>query len=496
MNTSAETKMKIVIAGGGTAGWLAAAALSHQMGQVLDITLVESSEIGTVGVGEATIPPMKAFHRMLQIDEQAFMRATHATFKLGINFENWKSQGESYFHSFGFTGKDTPITEFLHFWMRGREMGIAGEYGDYCPEYKAAMLNRFSTRTDPKLNHAFHLDAGLYAKFLKRIADAHGVKRVDGKIVHVGQDSHSGYITHITLDSGESIFGDLFIDCTGFRGLLIEQTLRTGYEDWTHWLPCDSAVAVQTKSVGPAVPYTRSIAHHAGWRWQIPLQHRVGNGLVFCSKYMSEDEAVSKLLNDVEGETLTEPKVIRFVTGKRKKGWNKNCVALGLASGFLEPLESTSIHLVMTALVRILRLLPERKICPSIIQEYNDQAASEMERIRDFIILHYKVTERDDSPFWQYCRQMEVPEQLAHRIQLFKDTGKSFQVEGELFRLNSWTQVMLGQGLVPEQYHPIARTMKSSDLKIFLQRLHDQVDHLVHGLPSHADFVREYCRAD
>lgn len=488
--------MKIVIAGGGTAGWLAAAALSHQMGQVLDITLVESSEIGTVGVGEATIPPMKAFHRMLQIDEQAFMRATHATFKLGINFENWKSQGESYFHSFGFTGKDTPITEFLHFWMRGREMGIAGEYGDYCPEYKAAMLNRFSTRTDPKLNHAFHLDAGLYAKFLKRIADAHGVKRVDGKIVHVGQDSHSGYITHITLDSGESIFGDLFIDCTGFRGLLIEQTLRTGYEDWTHWLPCDSAVAVQTKSVGPAVPYTRSIAHHAGWRWQIPLQHRVGNGLVFCSKYMSEDEAVSKLLNDVEGETLTEPKVIRFVTGKRKKGWNKNCVALGLASGFLEPLESTSIHLVMTALVRILRLLPERKICPSIIQEYNDQAASEMERIRDFIILHYKVTERDDSPFWQYCRQMEVPEQLAHRIQLFKDTGKSFQVEGELFRLNSWTQVMLGQGLVPEQYHPIARTMKSSDLKIFLQRLHDQVDHLVHGLPSHADFVREYCRAD
>lgn len=488
--------MKIVIAGGGTAGWLAAAALSHQMGQVLDITLVESSEIGTVGVGEATIPPVKAFHRMLQIDEQAFMRATHATFKLGINFENWKSQGESYFHSFGFTGKDTPITEFLHFWMRGREMGIAGEYGDYCPEYKAAMLNRFSTRTDPKLNHAFHLDAGLYAKFLKRIADAHGVKRVDGKIVHVGQDSHSGYITHITLDSGESIFGDLFIDCTGFRGLLIEQTLRTGYEDWTHWLPCDSAVAVQTKSVGPAVPYTRSIAHHAGWRWQIPLQHRVGNGLVFCSKYMSEDEAVSKLLNDVEGETLTEPKVIRFVTGKRKKGWNKNCVALGLASGFLEPLESTSIHLVMTALVRILRLLPERKICPSIIQEYNDQAASEMERIRDFIILHYKVTERDDSPFWQYCRQMEVPEQLAHRIQLFKDTGKSFQVEGELFRLNSWTQVMLGQGLVPEQYHPIARTMKSSDLKIFLQRLHDQVDHLVHGLPSHADFVREYCRAD
>lgn len=496
MNTSVEPKMKIVIAGGGTAGWLAAAALSHQMGQILDITLVESSEIGTVGVGEATIPPMKAFHRMLQINEQDFMRATHATFKLGINFENWKNQGDRYFHSFGFTGKDTPITEFLHFWIRGRELGIAGEYNDYCPEHQAAMLNRFSTRIEPKLNHAFHLDAGLYAKFLKKISDAHGVKRIDGKIAHVGQDSHSGYITHLVLDSGERILGDLFIDCTGFRGLLIEQTLKTGYEDWTHWLPCDSAVAIQTQSVGPAVPYTRSIAHHAGWRWQIPLQHRVGNGLVFCSKYMSEDEAVGKLLKDIDGQKLTEPRVIRFVTGKRKKSWNKNCVALGLASGFLEPLESTSIHMVMTALVRILRLLPGRKICPSIIKEYNDQAATEMERIRDFIILHYKVTERDDSPFWRFCREMDIPEQLAHRIQLFRDTGKSFQIEGELFRLNSWTQVMLGQGLVPEQYHPIVRTMKSRDLVAFLQRLHDQIEHLVHGLPSHADFVREYCSAD
>lgn len=486
-------KMKIVIAGGGTAGWLAAATLAHQMGEVLDITLVESAEIGTVGVGEATIPPMKAFHRLLRIDEQAFMKATHATFKLGIRFENWKSIGDSYIHSFGFTGKDTLITEFIHFWLRGKELGVAKEYPDYCPEHRAAVLNRFSTRCEPKLNHAFHLDAGLYAKFLRKIAEARGAKAIEGKIAQVEQDPHSGNITQLLLESGQKIPGDLFIDCTGFRGLLIEQTLRTGYEDWTHWLPCNSAVAVQTESTGPAVPYTRAIAHHAGWRWRIPLQHRVGNGLVFSNQYMSEDEAVGKLLNDIEGKTLTEPRIIRFVTGKRKKSWNKNCVAIGLASGFLEPLESTSIHMIMTALVRILRLLPDRNFTPTIIEEYNKQASSEMDHIRDFIILHYKVTERDDSPFWQYCRNMDIPEDLAHRLRLFKETGKIFQVEGELFRLNSWTQVMLGQGLIPEQYHPMVRAMKPNDLAAFLRGLHEQVVKLVDPLPAHSDFVREYC---
>lgn len=493
MNFIDKSKMKIVIAGGGTAGWLAAAALSDQLGEILDITLVESPEIGTVGVGEATIPPMKAFHRLLRIDEQAFMKATHATFKLGIQFENWKNVGESYFHSFGFTGRDTPITEFIHFWRRGRELGIAGEYSDYCAEHRAAMLNRFSTRSDPKLNHAFHLDAGLYAKFLKKIAEPHGVKIIEGKIVQVAQEPHSGYITHLTLDSGEKIPGDLFIDCTGFRGLLIEQTLRTGYEDWSHWLPCNSAVAVQTESTGPAVPYTRSIAHHAGWRWRIPLQHRVGNGLVYCSQYMSDEEAIEKLLNDIDGKVLTEPKVIRFTTGKRKKSWNKNCVAIGLAAGFLEPLESTSIHMIMTALIRILQLLPQKNICPSIIEEYNNQATIEMDRIRDFIILHYKVTERNDSSFWQYCKAMDIPAELAHRLRLFKETGKSFQVEGELFRLNSWTQVMLGQGLQPEQYHPIVNTMNPHDLTKFLRSLQDQVNHVVDKLPPHDEFVREYC---
>lgn len=486
-------KMRVVIAGGGTAGWLAAAALARQLGEVLDITLVESEEIGTVGVGEATIPPMRTFHRLLRIDEQEFMRATHATFKLGIQFENWRKEGEKYFHAFGVTGKETIITEFIHFWLKGRELGIASEFGDYCLEFKAAAENRFSTYCESKINYAFHLDAGLYASFLRRIAESNGVKREEGKIQHVLQDLSSGFITALKMASGKEIHGDLFLDCTGFRGLLIEQTLHTGYEDWSHWLPCNKAVAVQTESVGPTVPYTRSIAHKAGWRWQIPLQHRVGNGLVFCGSYMSEDEAVAKLLGEVEGNTLTEPKIIRFQTGRRRKNWNKNCIAIGLATGFLEPLESTSIHLVMTALTRILQLFPGGEICPSIIEEYNKQAEKEIERIRDFIILHYKVTDREDSSFWRYCRSMDVPEELAHRISLFQEAGKSYQVEGELFRLDSWTQVMLGQGLYPAQYHPILSTMKRHDLEKFLKGLHDNVVNLVGKLPLHDDFVREYC---
>ncbi len=485
---------KIVIAGGGTAGWLTAAALSQQMGDMLDITLVESADIGTVGVGEATIPPMKTFHRLLRIDEQAFMKATHATFKLGIEFENWKSVGEKYFHSFGTTGRGTLITEFIHFWLRGRELGVAKDFGDYCLEYKAALENRFSTNCESTINHAFHLDAGLYAGFLKKIAIENGVKYVEGKIQQVIQDTNTGYISALKMESGEQIPGDLFVDCTGFKGLLIEQTLHTGYEDWGHWLPCDSAVAVQTESVsGDIVPYTRSIAHDAGWRWRIPLQHRVGNGLVYCSRYMADDEAKSKLLSDISGNTITEPKLIRFRTGRRRKNWNKNCVAIGLSSGFLEPLESTSIHLIMTSITRLLQLISTGNIHDTTINEYNSQAASELEKIRDFIILHYKVTEREDSPFWRYCKNMDIPEELAHRIQLFKNTGKSFQVEGELFRLDSWTQVMMGQGLYPASYHPIVSTMNEKELQRFLSGLASDIEQLVEKLPKHQDFLRQYC---
>lgn len=489
-----EQKLKVVIAGGGTAGWLSAAALSKQMGSAIDVTLIESEEIGTVGVGEATIPPMKTFHRLLRINEQEFMRKTHATFKLGIQFENWKELNHRYFHSFGVTGKDTLITEFIHFWMRGKELGIAESFGDYCVEFKAALLNRCGILKDTQVNYAFHLDAGLYANFLREISEANGVTRFEGKIESVQQDSTSGFITSITLDSGQVIDGDLFIDCTGFRGLLIEQTLHTGYEDWSHWLPCDTAVAVQTKSVSEAVPYTRSIAHQAGWRWRIPLQHRVGNGTVFCSQYMSEEDAQAQLLEAVEGSTLTSPRVIRFRTGRRRKNWNKNCVAIGLSSGFLEPLESTSIHLIMSGITRLLQMFPHQGIQPAIVAEYNQQAASEIERIRDFIILHYKVTDRDDSGFWRYCRGMDIPDSLAHRIELFKTSGKSYQVEGELFRLDSWTQVMLGQGLYPLYRHPIVDTMKPNELEQFLKAVYQDVESKVEALPMHEDFVRQYCK--
>jgi tryptophan halogenase len=488
-----EKRMRLVIAGGGTAGWIAAAAFSHQMGDLLDITLVESEEIGTVGVGEATIPPMRTFHRLLGINEQEFMSATNATFKLGILFENWARIGEKYFHSFGVTGKQTIITDFIHFWLRGRELGIAGEFSDYCLEHKAGLHRRFSLNNHANLNYAFHLDAGLYARFLRASSEARGVKRVEGKIAQVNQDPDSGFIASLKMESGQELAGDLFIDCTGIRGLLIEQTLKTGYEEWGQWLPCDTAIAVQTEAVEPPPPYTRSIAHHAGWRWQISLQNRVGNGAVFSSRYLSDDEATGMLLSSVGGKTLTEPRVIKFKTGRRKKCWNKNCIAMGLASGFLEPLESTSIHMIMTAVTRLLQLFPHGEIKQSIVDEYNNQAEIEYEKIRDFIILHYKATARDDSPFWRYCRDMEVPADLKHRIDLFKDFGRAYQVDGELFRLDSWTQVMLGQGIIPSGYHPIVKLMPEPSLKKFLASISAEVDNNMAMLSKHEDFVRSYC---
>lgn len=488
-----EKKMKLVIAGGGTAGWITAAALAHQMGELLDITLIESEEIGTIGVGEATIPPMRTFHRLIGINEQDFMRSTNATFKLGIQFENWKKIGENYFHSFGVTGKQTLITDFIHFWLRGQRLGIAEPFGNYCLEYKAALENRFAISDQIKMNYAFHLDAGRYARFLRVRAEAGGVKRVEGKIAEVKTHPDTGFISTIIMDSQQHIPGDLFIDCTGMRGLLIEQSLQTGYEEWRHWLPCDSAIAVQTESTVAAPPYTRSIAHHAGWRWKIPLQHRVGNGIVFSSPYLSDDEATHMLLSSVEGKVLTEPKVIKFKTGRRKKAWNKNCVAVGLSAGFLEPLESTSIHMIMTAVTRLLQLFPHGEINQSSVDEYNAQAESEFSRIRDFIILHYKATERDDSPFWRYCKAMTVPEDLQHRIKLFEENGKANQVEGELFRLDSWTQVMLGQGITPESYHPIVDLMPEQQLRQFLSGIAADVNRQMKPLPSHQDFIHMFC---
>ena len=375
-----KTITKVVIAGGGTAGWMAAASLSKLIGRNLDISLIESDEIPTVGVGEATIPSLLILHQLLQIKEQDFVAAVQGTFKLGISFENWRDVNENYIHSFGFTGKDCWAAGFQHFWLKGKQEGISKDFGQYCAELVAAQQNKFAVLPNLAINYAYHMDAGLYAGFLRGMAEENNVKRVEGKIVEVGTNEQTGFIEHVKLNSGQVIDGDLFIDCTGFRGLLIEQTLHTGYDDWSHWLPCDSAVAVQTKSVGPPIPYTRAIARDAGWQWRIPLQSRVGNGLVFCSRYLSDDEAIQTVLDNVEGETINEPRVIKFRTGQRRKHWNKNCVAMGLASGFIEPLESTSIHLIQRAITRLIQMFPYAGVREPEINEFNTQMDFEIQK--------------------------------------------------------------------------------------------------------------------
>lgn len=487
---------KVVIAGGGTAGWMAAASLSKLLGKTLDITLVESDAIGTVGVGEATIPTLLTLHELLKINEQEFMAAVQGTFKLGISFENWHDVGKDYIHSFGWTGQDCWAAGFQHFWLKGMQKGIAKEFGEYCSEWKAAKENRFAVLPSKGLNYAYHFDASLYAKFLRKIAEENGAKRQEGKIARVLQDASDGFITGLELDSGQLIEGDLFIDCTGFRALLIEETLQAGYEDFTDWLPCDSAVAVQTESVAPPIPYTRSIARDAGWQWRIPLQHRVGNGVVFSSRHWSDDEAVNKLLSNVEGKVLTDPRVIKFRSGQRQRHWHKNCIAVGLSSGFIEPLESTSIHLIQRAIVRLMQMFPYDGIRQPDVDEFNNQMRFEIDNVKDFIILHYHVTDRTDSEFWNECRTMNVPDTLKHRIELFKQAGRVFKVPTELFGENSWIQVMLGQGLIPEQYHPIVNMMDDQELDRFLKGVEGNVHRLVGQLPGHQQFIDHYCQAN
>ncbi len=486
---------RVVIAGGGTAGWLAAAALSHQLGKVLDITLIESDEIGTIGVGEATIPPIRVFHKLLQIDEQEFMRATAATFKLGISFENWGQKGDHYIHSFGRNGKPTWMCEFHNFWLRSLELGVQSELGEYCFELQAAKAGKFGISQQVDVNFAYHFDAGQYAKFLRRFAEGFGIKRVEGKIKEVKQNSTTGFIEALVLHSGVVVEGDLFIDCTGFRGLIIEQTLKSGYEDWSHWLPCDSAAAVQTELTGVAPPYTRSIAHDSGWRWCIPLQHRVGNGLVFSSRFLADDAAKEELVNSIDGKPLTTPRVLKFQTGRRRQVWNKNCVALGLSSGFIEPLESTSIHLMMVGVTRLLHLFPFGGVHQAAIDQYNEAARIEMEKTRDFVVLHYHATQRDDTPFWRHCRDMPIPDSLAQRIELFRQTGYAYQGDSELFRVDSWTQVMLGQRIRPKTYHPAARLLGADDLTKFLSEFRASIQQTVARMPVHQDFVNQYCKA-
>lgn len=485
---------RVVIAGGGTAGWMAAAALSRTLGRVLDITLVESDEIGTVGVGEATIPTLVTFHRLLEIKEQAFMAATQATIKLGIAFEHWRDRDQHYIHSFGSTGKDHWTAGFQHFWLEGRRRALAREYGDYCLELRAAQENRFSHLPNGGINYAFHLDAGRYARYLRQFSEGFGARRIEGKIRSVLTRAGDGHIEALELEDGSRIEGDLFIDCTGFRALLIGQTLGVGFEDWSHWLFCDSAYAVQTASVRPPIPYTRSIASESGWQWRIPLQQRAGNGIVFSSRFIDNDSARATLLGSIEGEALMEPRLLRFCPGQRQRTWEKNCVALGLASGFLEPLESTNIHLIQRGIVRLLQCFPD-VLSQADIDEYNQQTETEITHIRDFIILHYHVTRRRDTPFWRAAAQMSIPSSLQHRIDLFRETARVFRVPNELFAENSWVQVMLGQGIEPRSWHPVTRLMPDPELNGFLDSIRAGVERGLRQLAPHQDYLQSYCPA-
>ena len=486
---------RIVIAGGGTAGWMVAAGLAKCLGRQYEIRLVESEEIGTVGVGEATIPTLHFLHEILDLDEAEFIRATQATFKLGIRFENWRNVGEHYFHSFGRTGKPHWTAGFQHFWLEGRKRGLASDYGDYCFELRAGLDNRFEALRDGAINYAYHFDATLYGRYLREYAEKLGVQRIEGKIAKVHTDPASGALTALTLGRGEQVPGDFFIDCTGMRALLLGETLGVGYESWHQWLPCDSAVAVQTTLVGEPVPYTRSIAHPWGWQWRIPLQHRVGNGVVYSSQHISDDEARAALLANVQGEVLRQPRFIKFQPGQRDVVWKLNCVGIGLASGFLEPLESTSIHLIQKGLTRLVQMFPTDGIFQSDIDEYNRQTRVAIEGIRDFVILHYHVQNRTDSAFWRGCREMDVPEPLRHRIQLFRDSARVNVGADELFAENSWIQVMMGQGIVPTSHHPITRQMEDRALADFLGEIRKDVARKLIQLPRHQAFIDRYCKA-
>jgi len=485
---------RIVIAGGGTAGWLAAAALARQLGGLLDITLIESSEIGTVGVGESTIPTARAFHGLLGIDERDFMAATGSSFKLGISFENWTQNGSRYFHSFGEIGPSTWMGSFLHFWMHARDQGLAAELGDYCLELSAAVSGKFALTDALPINYAYHLDAADYARYLRRFCEKLSVKHIEGQIAEVRLDGGNGDIRSLLLTDGREVEGDFFIDCTGMKALLIGNALGVGYTNWNQYLPTDRAIAVQTEKVGPAVPYTRAIAHDAGWRWQIPLQHRVGNGLVYCSAHLSDDEARARLLQSIDGKPIVEPRIIRFQAGNRQLHWKRNCVAIGLSSGFVEPLESTSIHLIMIGITRLLQLFPFGEEMSALANRFNSLAAKEIEQIRDFIVLHYHLNQRHGEALWDYCRAMDLPDGLRQRIALFREAGQAWQGSDELFRVDSWTQVMLGQGVEPEGRHEMARMMPRERLASSLEALRSGIASSVAQMPSHDEFLSQYCQ--
>ncbi|HVZ30280.1 MAG TPA: tryptophan halogenase family protein [Asticcacaulis sp.] len=493
----ADTPLRtIAILGGGTAGWMTAAAFAKELSpRAYEIMLIESEDIGTVGVGEATVPPINLFNAILGLDVPDFMRACEATFKLGIEFVDWGGLGRRYMHPFTHFGADVTRRDFPRAWMqyaKDRPDG-GGRIDDYNLSCIAAAEGRFTlprrgqpTEVGP-MTYAFHFDASLYARYLRAYAEKRGVKRVEGKVVDVTQDSDSGFVQSVTLASGQTVDAFFFVDCSGFPGLLIEKALKTGYEDWSHWLPCDRALAVPSKTEAMPAPVTRSTADAAGWRWRIPLQHRVGNGHVYCSRFMSDDEAEQRLLAGLDGPALARPRPLRFVTGRRRQGWNGNCVAIGLASGFLEPLESTSIHMIQTAIIRILSLFPHRGVDPAAVAEFNRLMQEEFESIRDFIILHYKLTERDDTPFWRYCRDMAVPEAVTANLEQFAATGRVTIKPGNPFPEQGWTAVLLGQGLRPD-VRDLDVTAEALEARMHQTR--ETLGRVVAAMPTQAEFLK------
>ncbi|USQ94872.1 tryptophan halogenase family protein [Caulobacter sp. RL271] len=494
---------RVVIVGGGTAGWMTAAALGRFLKDgYTKVTLVESEAIGTVGVGESTIPQINIFNRMLGLDENEFVRKTKATFKLGIDFVDWKAIGHGYHHPFGPYGVDMEGVSFHAYWLKARAMGLTDDLGDYSLQTVASRQSKFM-RPNGQANsplgqiaYAFQFDAGLYARFLREYAEARGVTRQEGKIASVQQDGESGHVTSVTLESGQVIEGDLFIDCSGFRALLIEQTLKAGYEDWSKWLLNDRAVAMPCTLGGSLAPVTRATARPHGWQWRIPLQHRLGNGYAYSSAHVSDDEALADLMGNLDGQPLADPNFLRFTAGRRKKSWDRNVVAIGLSAGFMEPLESQSIHLIQVGISRLLAHFPDRRFFQADIDRYNRTMTFEYEKIRDFLILHFKATTRSDTPYWDYLREMPIPDYLADKIDLFRGSGRVFRENEELFNDTSWFAVFIGQGIVPESWDPMADAMDEGLFRARMAEIKAVIARSAQAMPGHMDFIAENCAAE
>ena len=495
---------KIVIVGGGTAGWMTASALSKILGSnYCDIQLIESDQISTVSVGEATIPQISLFNKILGIDENDFVKKTQGSFKLGIEFIDWTKKGGGYMHPFGDHGTNMDAIQFHHYWLKMHQQGKGPDLEEYSLAAVAARQGKFMRPQNmgnsplSQINYAFHFDATLYAKYLRGFAVERGVTRTEGKVVNVSVRDSDGFIDSVYLENGEQVVADLFIDCSGFKALLIEGALKTGFVDWSDVLPCDRAVAMpcMPKEADVLHPYTQAKAQKAGWIWRIPLQHRVGNGYVYPSKFVSDEEAIKILIEQMEGEPIGEPNFLRWTTGVRKKSWNKNCIAIGLSAGFVEPLESTGLHLIQSAIAKFMSLFPHQGFDQIDIDSYNAQSKMDLEYIRDFIVLHYKATDRDDSEFWRYCQNMKISDRLQAKMDLYQANGRIYRQDNELFNETSWLAVMHGQGLTPSGYHPLVDVVPENEVARRLQHIHDVIQKSVETMPTQKDFIEKYCQA-